>query len=682
MNRLRSLRTRSRARRPWSALAALCLAGLAAIAVTAAPASASTTTLTSPTALAGNSVLASAPFFESSGGGDPVTVSGDPAVTMHWNQLASLSTAFDPNLVRQGRSLDPSDSYTRLLPGTMSVDYRINNLNVSWDIFSLDLGSPGFTTAGGCSLMAAGGNYVCHLTSSEVTLFDLFPAPGPYATVQLATDVTITPEGLASMRQATFGGNPDGTASLSLGESPLTDALSIPCTVGAGDELSYVLGSVSTTQGVSAVTSLIFHVGGEIPTPIAFVPEIKVEFAAPTLPLATTPGSIAMNGVGATFDMGAVQANNIPPTVDAGGPYTGNEGSPISFDGSGSSSICGFPNLRWDFSDGGVAFGKNPQHTFADNGVYSGLLTATDATGLTSSTTFSVDIANVKPSVNAGPDTTADWGRPVAFNGQSTDPGSADQSTLQYTWDFGDGSPSASGGPSVIHSYSTPSSPGGYLARLDVCDKDGGCNSSTRHVIVTKRDTTAAYLGDTSGIFDTAATLSASLVDEYGQAVNSRTITFQVGTDGPFSGLTNSSGIATKSYTPTLAAGSYTGSSGFAGDSLYNASGSSSSFAVASKATTTTYTGAVSGGPNKTVVLSAVLKDATGKPLAGRTITFLLGSQSVSATTDTNGVASVSLKLTQKNGTYTVSATWTPAGADTTHYTGSTQSAIFKLQAK
>jgi PKD repeat protein len=676
VNRSHPPRRRSRGRRSWGTLVSLTVLGLAVIAVTAAQASAAVTALTTPTNLTGTSVLASAPFSQSV---DGVTVSGDPSITMHWSQGAELGTSFDPNLVRQGRSLDPTDSYARTGPGSMSVDYAVNNLAVSWDGIGPLTFSPGVTTSGGCNLKAEGGSYACHLTSSGLDLLDTFPLPGPYVKLKLETDVTVTPQGLATLRQATFGGNPDGTANLTLGDTPITDALAIPCTVGSGDELVYTLGSVSTTPGVSLVTKLVFEVGAELPTPITIAPEIDIPFASPSIQLGTTNGDITLNGSGATFDLGAVQHNNIPPSVNAGGPYSGNEGSPISFDGSGSSSICGFPNLRWDFSDGGVAFGKFPQHTFADNGVYSGQLTATDATGLTSTTTFSVDVANVAPAVNAGPDTTADWGRDVSFNGQATDPGSGDQSTLQYTWSFGDGTPSASGGPSVTHPFAAP---GDYTGTLHVCDKDGACTDSTRIVHVTKRDTTTAYLGDTSGIFDTAASLSASLVDEYGQAVNGRSVSFQVGTDGPFNGLTNSSGIATKSYNPTLAIGSYTGSSSFAGDALYNASSSSNSFGVAKKATTTTYTGALSGGPNKTVVLSAVLKDATGKPLAGKTVVFQLGSQSVSATTDANGVASASLKLNQKNGTYPVSATWTPAGADATHYTGSTQSATFKLQAK
>jgi hypothetical protein len=54
----------------------------------------------------------------------------------------------------------------------------------------------------------------------------------------------------------------------------------------------------------------------------------------------------------------------------------------------------------------------------------------------------------------------------------------------------------------------------------------------------------------------------------------------------------------------------------------------------------------------------------------------------LSVVTDANGVASTSLKLNQKNGTYTVSATYTPVGADTGRYLGSSQGVIFKLQAK
>src|SRR5262249_40193309 len=255
---------------------------------------------------------------------------------------------------------------------------------------------------------------------------------------------------------------------------------------------------------------------------------------------------------------------------------------------------------------------------------------------------FSVTVANQDPAVNAGPDTTADWGRPVAFNGQATDPGADDQSTLQYSWDFGDGSPSATGGPSVIHSFAAP---GDFIATLTVSDKDGGSSSDTRTVHVTKRDTATGYLGATSAIFDTPSSLQASLVDEYGASLNGKPIAFTVNGSAAGSASTNSSGIAVTAYTPLLDAGSYATSASFAGDALYNGSSDPGSITIARKGSSVTYTGALTGGPNKTISLSATLVDATGKALGpGEQIDFQLGSQSASALTNASGVASTTLK--------------------------------------
>ena len=661
------------------ALVALCVAGLAAMTLAPVAVFASSTTLSSPTTLAGSSTLTAVPFTATSLVG--VTATGTAAITVHWNQPATLGTVFDPNLVRQGRSLDPTDSYGRTPTGTMSVDYTLNDLKVSWDgIGPLSLGNPTYTTTGNCSLIAGGSDYDCPLTSSPVALLDTFPVPGPYVTLGLASDVTVTPQGIATIRQATFGGNPDGTANLSLGESPITDSLFIPCTVGAGDELNYGLGALSTTPGISVKTSLVFDVGLESPTPITVFPEIDISFASPTIDIpGTATGDIAIAGGGATFDMGAVQKNNIPPVVNAGtSPYSGNEGAPIQFDGHLSSSVCGFPTLRWDFSDGGVAFGAKPFHTFTDGGTYSGQLTATDATGLVSTTTFSINVASLAPVVVAGPDTASPWGRLVAFNGSATAPGADDQATLTYSWDFGDGTPSASGGSGVLHAYTTP---GPYTATLTVTNEDGQSSSASRSVTIVQRTVTVGYLGDTAGTYDTQGSLSASLVDQYGSTVSGRSITFNVsGAAG--TAVTNSTGIGSTAYTPLLDAGSYPTVATFAGDSLYVGNSGSGSITIARKASTTTYTGALNGGPNKTITLSATLVDATGKALSGRTIVFKLGNQTTSALTNANGVASTTLKLNQKNGKYPLTAIWTPAGTDANHYVGSGASTTFSLQAK
>jgi len=276
-------------------------------------------------------------------------------------------------------------------------------------------------------------------------------------------------------------------------------------------------------------------------------------------------------------------------------------------------------------------------------------------------------------------DTTADWGRLVAFNGQATDPGEDDQPFLEYSWDFGDGTPSASGGPTVFHAYAFP---GDWIATLTVTDDDGGLDTDTMTVHVTKRDTITGDLGDTVGTYDTPAQLSASLVDEYGMAVNGRQIDFYVDGLGAGSSSTNSAGIAVRSYTPLLDAGTYATQAGFAGDAYYNSSFDAGTLEVQEKATSVSYTGALNGGPNKTIGLSAILVDATGKALANRTIEFQLGAQSVPAVTNINGVATTTLKLNQKVGIYPLTATWSPAGADASHYVGSSDAESFKLQKK
>jgi hypothetical protein len=50
--------------------------------------------------------------------------------------------------------------------------------------------------------------------------------------------------------------------------------------------------------------------------------------------------------------------------------------------------------------------------------------------------------------------------------------------------------------------------------------------------------------------------------------------------------------------------------------------------------------------------------------------------------TNAQGFASVDLKLNKKNGSYPITATFTPAGADVAKHLGSGSSDSFKLQAK
>ena len=109
---------------------------------------------------------------------------------------------------------------------------------------------------------------------------------------------------------------------------------------------------------------------------------------------------------------------NTPPTADVGGPYTGDEGSPVAFDGSGSTdNENNIVSYDWTFGDTGTGAGINPSHTYADNGTYTVCLTVTDAFTETDTECTTATIANVDPVVEAGDDIDVDEGTEFTFGG-------------------------------------------------------------------------------------------------------------------------------------------------------------------------------------------------------------------------------------------------------------------------
>ena len=89
--------------------------------------------------------------------------------------------------------------------------------------------------------------------------------------------------------------------------------------------------------------------------------------------------------------------------------------------------------------------------------------------------------------------------------------------------------------------------------------------------------------------------------------------------------------------------------------------------------TTTTYTGATSGDFNDSVTLSATLtNNLTSQGVSGKSISFSVGAESCSGTTDANGVASCAVTLADTPGSYTASASF--AGDSTYEPSGATAS--------
>jgi PKD repeat protein len=291
-------------------------------------------------------------------------------------------------------------------------------------------------------------------------------------------------------------------------------------------------------------------------------------------PASVSNPAFDLTGSGFLTAMGPLLANNVSPTIAPLGPFSGTEGSPVQFSAS-TQSQCPIDSYVWQFSDGTTSYGPTPQRTFGDEGTYSGQLTVTDVTGLSAVQDFTVNVADALPVPNAGPNTSGAWGVPIAFDGQAVDPGSSDQSTLSYSWDWGDGTP-GTGGASASHVYAAP---GVYTATLTVCDEDPSCAQSQTTVTVNQRSTTTAYTGPLSSLPSKNVTLTASVVDEFGQPVVGRTVHFQLGTQS-INASTNGSGVATATIKLTQKKGTVNVSASFSGDSMYTGSSNALPFTI------------------------------------------------------------------------------------------------------
>jgi hypothetical protein len=123
-------------------------------------------------------------------------------------------------------------------------------------------------------------------------------------------------------------------------------------------------------------------------------------------------------------------------------------------------------------------------------------------------------------------------------------------------------------------------------------------------------------------------------------------------------GTTDATGTATCSITPGEAAGTYTLSGSFAGDSTNASSTGSASFVVTLEQTALSYTGATSAVNGQPVMLSGVLTTddpSAGTALSGKTVTFTLGTggtaQTCTGTTDSSGTASCTIASVSQTGT-------------------------------
>ncbi len=190
---------------------------------------------------------------------------------------------------------------------------------------------------------------------------------------------------------------------------------------------------------------------------------------------------------GIASDSYAVTVTNVAPTANAGGPYAGNEGAGVSFNGSATDPGADTFTFEWDFDYDGSIFtadgsGASPTHVYTLSGSYTAALRVTDDDGGSDLATATVDVADADPVAGFTFSPSAPLvGEVVTFTDAST---SYDGITT-WQWDF-DVAVGLSIDSEVQNPTHTYQSAGTYTVRLTVGEADGDVSVVEQQVVVSE----------------------------------------------------------------------------------------------------------------------------------------------------------------------------------------------------
>lgn len=227
----------------------------------------------------------------------------------------------------------------------------------------------------------------------------------------------------------------------------------------------------------------------------------------------------------------SVPVANVAPSVVVTGASSGNEGSRLRYsaavtDPSSADTAHGF-DFEWDFGDGSPHLtGKNlkdVEHAFVDDGTFTVSVTVKDKDGGSTTSTMTVVISNVPPTVFLGSDLDLRRGEVFSIAASASDPGAND--ALTYEWSFGDGTTAT--GATVNHSYSDF---GDYTITVVVKDGDGG--EATDSIVARVRNAlpvaSSVIIEPTQPVAGDALTLRWSYVDEDGDLEDGTTVRWTI----------------------------------------------------------------------------------------------------------------------------------------------------------
>jgi M6 family metalloprotease-like protein len=185
---------------------------------------------------------------------------------------------------------------------------------------------------------------------------------------------------------------------------------------------------------------------------------------------------------------------------------------------------------------------------------------------------------------------------------------------------------------------------------------------------VVLHQTGITYSGATSVPYGEPANFQAQLSDitDPSDTIAGATVTFTL-SDGvntlSATALTDGTGLAVASPILTVPPGNYNLTISSARSGKHDAAATSVAYTVERRPTTLVYTGDLTADYSDPAAVTAVLSDTlSGAPLGGQLVTFTLGTQSASATTDANGLAAATIVIDQPAGNVTLN---TDFGGDT-----------------
>jgi len=183
---------------------------------------------------------------------------------------------------------------------------------------------------------------------------------------------------------------------------------------------------------------------------------------------------------------------NQPPTADAGGPYSGAEGSSLLVTASGNDPEGGTLTYAWDLDNDGAFETAGQSATFSATSLdgpssHTVAVQVTDDGGLMATDQATVDVLNVAPAATftSTPDTVLmGQSATLAFSDQF-DPSAADVAAgFLYSYDCtDDGAFELADSPLASYACMYPVA-GAFTARGRIADKDGGFTDYTVQVTV------------------------------------------------------------------------------------------------------------------------------------------------------------------------------------------------------